>query len=122
MKIAISSQGNTLESQVDQRFGRARWFIVIDTDTDAFDVISNEEGMNAIHGAGIQAAENIARHDVNCVITGHCGPNAFRTLKAAGIKVITGAYGTISEILEKFKKCEFESIDQSDVKAHWFGQ
>lgn len=106
MKVAITSQGEKMDSMVDERFGRARWFIVVDTETGEYQAVSNEQNLNASHGAGIQAAENVCRYGVEAVITGHCGPKAFRALNAAGIKIFTGAKGTVSETLDKFKKGE----------------
>lgn len=108
MKVAITSQGEKMDSMVDERFGRARWFIVVDTETGEYQAVSNEQNLNASHGAGIQAAENVCRYGVEAVITGHCGPKAFRALNAAGIKIFTGAEGTVSETLDKFKKGELD--------------
>lgn len=119
MKVAISSQGEKMDSMVDERFGRARWFIVVDTETGACRAVSNEQNLNAGQGAGIQAAENVSRHDVEAVITGHCGPKAFRTLNAAGIKVYTGARGTASETLDRFKRGELAETAGADVEGHW---
>ncbi len=97
MKIAVTAQGTDLESQVDPRFGRTKYFVVIDTDSDNFEVVDNAQNLNAAQGAGIQAVRNVAELGVEAVLTGHCGPNAFRTLTAAGIKVFTGASGTVKD-------------------------
>ncbi len=119
MKVGITSQGTDLESQVDPRFGRAQYFLVYDTDTDNFEVADNSQNVGAMQGAGIQAARNVARLDVKVVLTGHCGPNAFQSLKAAGIQVITGVSGTIRETVEKFKVGQLKSADSADVQGHW---
>lgn len=119
MKVAISSQGNSVESPVDQRFGRAKWFVLIDSDTGAAEPFGNDMNLNAAQGAGIQAAENVINLGAQCVITGHCGPKAFRTLKAAGVEVFAGAEGSVKECLEKFKRGELEQIVSPDVEGHW---
>jgi predicted Fe-Mo cluster-binding NifX family protein len=107
MKICVSSQGNTLDSQVDPRFGRCLYFLVVDTDTLKYEAIRNPN-IDAMGGAGIQSGQLVAGRKVKAVITGNVGPNAFQTLKAAGIQVITGASGGIKEVIEKFKKGELK--------------
>ena len=119
MKVAITAQGKDLESLVDPRFGRCGWLIVADTETGEYRAVSNEQNLNAVQGAGIQAAENAGRQGVEAVITGHCGPKAFRTLNAAGIKVFTGARGTVAEALESFKSGSLKESDDADVEGHW---
>ena len=119
MKVAITSYGKDLTSDVDQRFGRAGWFIVVDTETGGYEAVNNEKNLNASQGAGIQAAENISRSGAEVLITGNCGPNAFRTLNAAGIKVVCNAKGTVSEGLEKYKKGELQETSGANVDGHW---
>ena len=119
MKIAISAEGQDLQSLVDPRFGRAQWFIIADLDLGGFDAVNNEQNRNSAQGAGIQAAENLARHGPSYLITGHCGPKAFRALSEAGIKVIVGAEGTVSEVLERFKRGELKPTEGPDVTGHW---
>ena len=87
MKIAITSMGQDLDAQVDPRFGRASYIVVADPDSLDFEVIDNEENKNAFKGAGIQAASSIADKGAEVLLTGFCGPNAFKTLDAAGVKV-----------------------------------
>lgn len=120
MKIAISSQGQTLDSAVDSRFGRAGQFIVYDTETGSYQVISNAQSLDAAQGAGIKAAETISRLGAQVLITGHCGPKAFETLKAAGIKILAGAEGcTVSQALQKHKSGQLKSSGSPDVAGHW---
>lgn len=119
MKVAVTSMGQDLESKVDARFGRAKWFIVADTETNQVQVISNEQNLNASQGAGIQTAENISKHGVAAVITGNCGPKAFKTLGAAGIRIYCGAEGTVAEALEKFKGGKLKQADGANVEGHW---
>ncbi|OPZ74084.1 MAG: Dinitrogenase iron-molybdenum cofactor [Firmicutes bacterium ADurb.Bin456] len=119
MKIAITAQGKNMESKVDPRFGRASWFVLVDTETGAHEAVSNEQNLNAGQGAGIQSAENISRQGVKAVITGNCGPKAFRTLNAAGIKIYTGAEGTVAEVYEKFKAGKLPEAAGANVEGHW---
>ncbi len=119
MRIAVTSSGRTLEAEVDRRFGRALFFLIVDTETDSVKVVDNEQNLNATQGAGIQAAQKVAAEEVEVLITGHCGPNAFRTLQAAGVKVVVGAQGTVGQMVEKFVKGELQFAHGSDVPGHW---
>ena len=119
MKIAITSQGPDLTSQVDPRFGRAKSFIVLDTDTNEFSVHDNTQNMNAAQGAGIQAGRTVVDLGAEAVITGNVGPKAFATLQAANIKVYPGASGTVKEAVEKFKAGELPPADGANVQGHW---
>ncbi len=119
MKIAISAVEPRVESEVDVRFGRARAFMVYDTDADSWEPVENSMRANAAQGAGIQTSETLARQGVNTVLTGHCGPNAFRTLAAAGIALYTGASGTVSETLKAFQDGKLTKAAGPDVQGHW---
>jgi predicted Fe-Mo cluster-binding NifX family protein len=119
MKIAITSAGRALDAEVDGRFGRAKFFVIVDTETEGVKVVDNQQNLNAAQGAGIQAAETVVNEGVEVLITGHCGPNAFRTLQAADVKIIVGAQGTVGQMVEKFTKGELEFAQNSDVPGHW---
>lgn len=120
MKIIVSAQGENLDSLVDPRFGRAAQFILYDTENSSYEVISNAQSLEAAQGAGIKAAETISRLGAQVLITGHCGPQAFQTLKAAAIDVISGAEGcTISQALENYKSGRLKPANSSDVSGHW---
>lgn len=119
MKVAVSALGGTRDSLVDQRFGRARWFVVVDTQTGECTCLDNGEGAGLSGGAGIQAAQAVAQSGAKAVITGHCGPKAFRALTAAGIKVYYAAGGTVSEVVEKFKRGELKEAGAANVEGHW---
>ena len=117
MKIGISSTGEDLNADVDPRFGRCKFFLFIDTESMEFETISNESAM-ASGGAGIRAAQTVAKAGVKSVITGNMGPNAFQTLSAAGIKIFTGANGPIKEIIEKYKNGELKQTKSANVTSH----
>jgi len=119
MKVAISSQGNHLDAAVDPRFGRAASFILIDPETEAFEVIENKQNLNLPQGAGIQAGKTIVDHDAAAVITGNCGPKAFNVLSAAGVKLYVGAKGTVREAFERYKNGELQAASNPNVEGHW---
>lgn len=119
MKIAITATEDKLDAQVDPRFGRAKFFAMYETDDDSVEFVSNEQNLNAPSGAGVQAGSNVVNTGAKVVITGNCGPKAFRTLDAAGIKVVAGATGTIKEVAEKFKRGEYEYASTASVEGHW---
>jgi len=107
MKVCVTAQGNTLDSEVDPRFGRALWFIVVDTETGEYEAVENAN-VGAAGGAGISSAQAVLEKGVEVVITGNCGPNAFSVLDRAGVKVITGAGGTVRDAVERFKRGELK--------------
>ena len=117
MKIAITSTGPKLEDKVDPRFGRCHYFILFDTESNKFEAIENT-GAQGMGGVGIQSGQIMADKGVETVLTGNCGPNAFQTLQAAGIKVITGVTGTVQEAIDKFKSGELKAISQANAAAH----
>jgi len=119
MKIAVTSQGNKLDDPVDPRFGRAMRFLVFDTETSDLQVVDNTSNLNTAQGAGIQAAETLSRLGVQAVITGHCGPKAFRVLTAAGIKVYTTDAPTVAAALEKYRSGQLLEARSADVGGHW---
>ncbi|MBN2138694.1 MAG: NifB/NifX family molybdenum-iron cluster-binding protein [Sedimentisphaerales bacterium] len=119
MKIAITTQGKDLSSEVDLRFGRAKWLTVFDTETDDFQAHDNEVHLNAVQGAGIQTGRNIANLGVEAVITGNIGPNAFKTLNAAGVKIYLTEAQSVRDAIGKFKAGSLKEVDQANVEGHW---
>jgi len=118
MKVAITSTGSNLDSQIDPRFGRCQYFIIINPETMQFEAIQNSN-LQAGSGAGIATAQMIAQKGVDTVITGNVGPNAFQTLSAGGIKIIVGASGTVKEAIELYRKGELKSTVGPSVGAHF---
>lgn len=116
MKICITSDGNNIDSKVDPRFGRCQYFIFIDTDSLAFEAVQNPN-INSMGGAGIQSGQFVSEKHVKTVLTGNVGPNAFKTLQAAGVDIVTGVTGTVKEAIEKYKKGELKATKDPSVKA-----
>jgi len=117
MLVAVSAAGEDLDAQVDPRFGRCKFFIIVDIDTMDYKAIPNEGAM-APSGAGIQAAQTVGREGVKTILTGNVGPNANQTLIATGIKVVTGVSGRIKDVLEKYKRDELNETTKPTVQTH----
>lgn len=117
MKIAITASSPKLEAEVDPRFGRCQYFIIMDPETMQFESLENA-GPSASEGAGVSTAQMINGEGVDAVLTGNCGPNAYQALSAAGIKVITGVSGKITDAVENYKAGKFQPADQPNVNAH----
>jgi predicted Fe-Mo cluster-binding NifX family protein len=118
MKICVSAVANSLDAQMDPRFGRCPYFVIVDSETMQFDTIPNMAS-GAMGGAGIQAAQTIASRGVKILITGNVGPNAFQALSAAGIKIVVGAFGTVREVVEKYKRGELKETGAPTVHGHF---
>jgi predicted Fe-Mo cluster-binding NifX family protein len=119
MKIAITAQGKELSSEIDLRFGRAKWIVVVDSETGDFAAHDNVVNLNAIQGAGIQTGQNIANLGVEAVITGNVGPNAFKTLNAANVKIFLVEKQTVQDAIDSFKAGKLKEVDGANVEGHW---
>ena len=118
MKIAITSTGPTLDSQVDPRFGRAQYLLIVDTDSLDVEAIDNPN-VAAGGGAGIQTAQMVAGKGAQAVLTGNCGPNAFRTLNAADIQIYTNVSGPVRDAIESLKRGVLQPISGPSVGGHF---
>jgi predicted Fe-Mo cluster-binding NifX family protein len=119
MKIAISSMGRDLNSEVDPRFGRAAYILIVDTADHGVEVLDNSENINAFKGAGIQAAAMVSKKGAEVLMTGYCGPNAYKTLQAAGIKVVNDVSGKVEDAVEALIKGNVEYADSANAEGHW---
>jgi predicted Fe-Mo cluster-binding NifX family protein len=118
MKIAFTTSGSDLGAPLDDRFGRAPGFIIYDTESDTFEAVDNEKNLNAVQGAGIQAAETVVRLGASSVVTGHCGPKAFRVLATAGVTIYTTDAATVAEALDRFRSGKLVPASAADVEGH----
>lgn len=120
MKVIISVREKSLDANVDPRFGRALLFALYDTKTQECSWHGNSQNLQATQGAGIQTAQNVVNLGAEAVITGHCGPKAFRVLLAAGIKVYTiDGQMSIKEAIEQVEKGKIKAAGGADVEGHW---
>lgn len=104
LKIAVSSEGPSLDDMVDPRFGRAGGFVIVAPETMETSYLDNGASQTMAQGAGIETAERMSAEGVNVVLSGYVGPKAFEALKAAEIKVCQDLDGmTVREAVETFK-------------------
>ena len=119
MKIIFTTSGWGEEAPLDPRFGRAAGFLLYDSDDRSFQPVDNIEGADSGLGAGIQAAERVAKAGADVVVTGHCGPKAFRVLHAAGVKVFNTEAATVADALDLFRAGRLLEATEPDVDGHW---
>lgn len=119
MKIAVTSTGTELDSPVDPRFGRAAFILIVDSDTFDYEVLDNSENVNALKGAGIQAASMISSNKAEILLTGFCGPNAFKALNAAKIGVANNAEGSVRDAVAAFLDGNMPLADEANVEGQW---
>lgn len=118
-KIAITSEGPTLDDDLDPRFGRAAGFIIVDPQTLQFQYVDNGASQARAQGAGIQAAEVVSRAGANVVLTGYVGPKAFAALQAAGIKVGQSLDNmTVRQAVEHYKAGKIEWAAAPNSRGH----
>ncbi len=116
MKVAVTSTGADLNSQIDARFGRCQRFLIVELDDMSFEALENPN-MALGGGAGIQSAQLMAEMGVKAVLTGNCGPNAYATLSAAGVEVVVGASGTVREAIELYKTGGLSAAQDANVQS-----
>lgn len=118
MKVAVTAQGKTMDSNIDPRFGRCQYFVIVDTETGSFEVMENSAA-GATGGAGVRAAEMLNDRKVDALITGNVGPNAIQGLKSSGIKVYTGASGTVQDAVNALKNGDLGVTARATVESHF---
>ncbi|OFZ23414.1 MAG: hypothetical protein A2202_05840 [Bdellovibrionales bacterium RIFOXYA1_FULL_36_14] len=119
MLIAITSTGKEINSQMDARFGRAKFIIIYDSDNLSFTAHDNNLNLNANQGAGIQTAQNIIELGATVLITGNCGPKAFRVLEVGGIKIFTAPNLKINDAIKMYQENKLTELTNSNVEGHW---
>jgi len=118
MKVAVSAMGTDLDAQVDLRFGRCQYFVIVDPDTLEFESIENPN-IGAMGGAGIQSGQMMVDRGVRVVLTGNVGPNAFQTLSAAGVQVIAEVNGTVREAIKQFNSDQLRPVSRATVPEYF---
>jgi len=119
MKVAITAKGTLLTDAVDPRFGRAPYILIVDVDSMEYEVLDNSINVSAFKGAGIQAATMVADKGAEVLLTGYCGPNAFKTVNAAAIRVVNDVAGTVEEAINAFKNGPVQYSEGANVEGHW---
>ena len=118
MKIAITATAASLDADIDPRFGRCQYFVIVDPETTGLEVLENSGAMSG-GGAGIATAQMIVGRGVEAVLTGNCGPNAYEVLEAAGIKVVTGVSGKVRQAIEDYRSGKLKATSQPNVPGHF---
>ena len=121
MKVAVTSYDKDITGRIDRSFGRAKWFVVVDTENDTVEDHSNKQNVNTVQGAGIQAAQNISNLGVDVILTGNVGPNAFRTLSAASIKIFVVGKNveTVEEAIAEWKAGRLQEVNEATIEGAW---
>jgi predicted Fe-Mo cluster-binding NifX family protein len=115
MKIAISATGTTLDAQIDERFGRAAYILIVDTDSLDVEALDNSANISVAQGAGIQAASMVCAKGAKALLTGSCGPKAMNAFSVGKVDVYTGQQGTVREAVERFRQGGLMSSDKANV-------
>jgi predicted Fe-Mo cluster-binding NifX family protein len=118
-KIAISASDQSLEAQVEPRFGRAPYFLLVNPETMEFEAVANRQNLQAAQGAGIQAAALVARHRPAALLTGFCGPKAYQTLTAADIPVFLGVTGSVRQAVQQYRAGRLTPSQAPNAPGHW---
>jgi predicted Fe-Mo cluster-binding NifX family protein len=119
MKIAVSSENASASNPVDPRFGRAKYFMIYDTETKNWECINNAQNLHSAQGAGIQAAATIVNNDCSVLISGHCGPKAFAALSKANVEVYLSGNSTVEEALQLYFDNKLEKASEANAEGHW---
>lgn len=117
MKIAVSSTGSDLDAEVDPRFGRCQFFLIVDLEDMSFEAVANGN-LAQTSGAGIQSAKVVADRGAKAVLTGQVGPNAYQVLSEAGLDVITGASGPVRKAVQQYKNGQFQLAKKPNAANH----
>jgi predicted Fe-Mo cluster-binding NifX family protein len=117
MKICVTATDKNISAALDLRFGRCPYFILVDSETMEFKAVDNPAA-SAAGGAGIQAAQNISDKGIDVLLTGSIGPNAFPILSAAGIRVMTGASGSVTDAIRQYKEGQLQETGGPTAQAH----
>ncbi len=118
-KVIVSASGQNLEAEVAPRFGRAPYFLLVNPESMEYEVVANQQNLQAAQGAGIQSAALVARYKPSALLTGYCGPKAFDTLQAARIEVIVGVEGSVREAVQQFRSGKLSPAGGPNAAAHW---
>jgi predicted Fe-Mo cluster-binding NifX family protein len=117
LKLCITAYKDNIKSDIDPRFGRCIYFIIVDPETMEMKAVKNSAGSES-GGAGIKAGQTVHQLGANAVLTGNVGPNAFQVLDAAGIDIYTGNKGTVESVINQFISNELTPVSKATVDSH----
>jgi predicted Fe-Mo cluster-binding NifX family protein len=110
MKIALTTVSPGIEADVDPRFGRGTYLLVVDTETLQWESYPNP-GASATGGAGIRSAQFVSDQEVQAALSGDFGPHAYTALEQAGISMyVYGDSRTAQEALAAFKAGSLQCV------------
>ena len=119
MIVAIPASDQSIDTQMDLRFGRAKYFLIYDLTNDQFEFVTNEQNMMARQGAGVQSAQTVANKNVQAVVASNVGPKAFGVLSSAKISIFTSKQRSLKEIIEDLKSEKLIKMTNANVEGHW---
>jgi predicted Fe-Mo cluster-binding NifX family protein len=110
MKVAFATNGKNLEGEIALHFGRAKKFLIFDTEKETFEVFENPE----IKGKELPP-DFLKSQDVDAVIAFSLGPRAFEKFKNYKIKVLKAIEGMILENLKAFEENKLKELSKEDI-------
>ena len=108
MKICVPSKGKDPSSEVDDRFARAEFFAIYDTDSGEYEFVENT--IAGAHGAGPKVVQFLASKGVNVVIAYNVGMNAYSVIQESGISVYLAKGGTVEENVKAYLDGELKEF------------
>jgi predicted Fe-Mo cluster-binding NifX family protein len=118
MRVAVAAKGQEVSAEVDPRFGRCSYFVLVDTESNAVEVWENGAAAQG-SGAGFAAAQSLADHGAEAVVAGNFGPNAFRALSGGGLRVFTAVDMTVEAAAQGAAAGELEELGEASVESHF---
>ncbi|MHC4767575.1 MAG: NifB/NifX family molybdenum-iron cluster-binding protein [Planctomycetota bacterium] len=115
MKISVSARGESLDSEVDPRFGRTAGFVLFDSESGSAEYLDNSAEQDSAKGTGVKAAQLIAKAGAQALITGQLGPNAAQFLRKSGIKIYACSSGTVREAIQMLQENGLEELGDDDI-------
>ncbi len=121
MLIAITAEGGSNDSRIEERFGRAKGFAIFDTENDTFAWRDNGQNLQAEQGAGIQAAKHVIESGAGALIASNVGPKAFKLLDASGVSIYRCPKECehVGEAISRFNSGSIEKLTAANQDGHW---
>ena len=120
MKIAIPADAQSMDSAVCPSFGRAPYYLIVDTKTEAPVFLKNPASASQ-GGAGVLASQFLVDQDIQAVVTPRCGRNAAQVIEAAGIGLYRSQAGTLQDNLKSFIDGNLDRLEEIHAGFHRHG-